>query len=377
MTDDVNIDFWKAPGRLGQKVTFMVPPVHQLRVVTNLRKAGVEFTLDQNNVQEELIPMWEATDRKRASPAPHVFDLLDYNTIEDINAWLVELVAQCREGFTCEVFSLGTSYEGRSINAFKIYLPGGGRKHYYLEANTHAREWITSATLVNIMDNFVKGGSADGIRMVDSYDWTFVPVVNVDGYAYTWSDDRLWRKNRNPVGAACVGVDINRNYAWSWGEDGASHQPCGETYCGPSAGSELETQAISTYLQTVGADTPAMLTLHSYGNMWMFPWGNTVDYAGDVCQRTDDHADLMLVADIAANAIENTYNTVWGRGNSCEVIYATSGGTNDYAKGAAGIKYTFVAELRGNSFVLPAPQIPLSYEEVLNGVVAMVDSIGA
>ena len=58
-------------------------------------------------------------------------------------------------------------------------------------------------------------------------------------------------------------------------------------------------------------------------------------------------------------------------------VDATSGGTNDYAKGGAGIKYAFVAELRGEDFVIAPSQIALSYTEVLNGIVAMVDSIGA
>ena len=56
---------------------------------------------------------------------------------------------------------------------------------------------------------------------------------------------------------------------------------------------------------------------------------------------------------------------------------ATTGGTNDYAKGAAGIDYSYVTELRGNGFVIPASNIPLSYEEVFNGVVAMVNAINA
>ncbi len=44
-----------------------------------------------------------------------------------------------------------------------------------------------------------------------------MPIVNVDGYAYTWSDDRMWRKTRKPNSKSnCVGTDPNRNWAFHW-----------------------------------------------------------------------------------------------------------------------------------------------------------------
>jgi len=110
--------------------------------------------------------------------------------------------------------------------------------------------------------------------------------------------------------------------------------------------------------------------------MWMFPWGNTVNHAGQTCQRAADHADLNRVAVAAANAIQSTYNTNWARGNSCEVIYTTTGGTDDWAKGVANIKYAFCPELRGNNFTINNSQIPLSFNEFFNGIVAMCDAIG-
>ncbi len=35
------------------------------------------------------------------------------------------------------------------------------------------------------------------------------------------------------------------------------------------------------------------MTIHAFGNMWMFPWGNTLDHAGDMCERSDDFDDLV------------------------------------------------------------------------------------
>lgn len=56
---------------------------------------------------------------------------------------------------------------------------------------------------------------------------------------------------------------------------------------------------------------------------------------------------------------------------------ATTGGTDDYAKGGAGVKYAFCPELRGSSFVISTTQIPLSFNEVWNGLVVMCDTIAS
>jgi carboxypeptidase A2 len=375
---DSYVDFWREPSRLGQEVVFMVAPEYQMNAMTSLRKAGIEYTVQIDDMQSILTPMWNDIDRRQAlSPTPYAFDLNNFNTLDDINAWMTTLATQCASGLICQVYSIGNSYEGRPINLFKISKSGAGRKAYWLDATIHAREWITTATIVNIMDRLAKGGNSDAVRLTDSYDWYFVPVINVDGYSYTWSNDRLWRKNRKPSSANCYGVDLNRNFDFRWGNDGVSFLPCDETYCGPSGGSEPETQAVSAELVRVGSTLGATVTLHAYGNMWMFPWGNTVNYDGRQCDLADDHADLMLVADATADAIQATYGTRWDRGNSCVVIYATTGGTDDYAKGAAGVKYAFCPELRGNSFIIDPSQIVNSFTEIWNGLVVMVDTIAA
>ena len=66
----------------------------------------------------------------------------------------------------------------------------------------------------------------------------YVPFANPDGYEvcnellvtldsfmvlqFTWTADRLWRKNRRPPpsGSTCYGVDLNRNYDDHWGVSG-------------------------------------------------------------------------------------------------------------------------------------------------------------
>ena len=55
----------------------------------------------------------------------------------------------------------------------------------------------------------------------------------------------------------------------------------------------------------------------------------------------------------------------------------TTGSTDDFAKGVAGVKYAFCQELRGPYYVVNKSKIPLSFNEVWNGIVAMSDAIKA
>ena len=54
---------------------------------------------------------------------------------------------------------------------------------------------------------------------------------------------------------------------------------------------------------------------------------------------------------------------------------ATSGGSIDWMMATPGMPYTFVPELRGNGFDVSPSLIPLSFEEMWNGLVAMMNEI--
>jgi len=368
------LDFWQEPGQVDTNVTVMVEPARVQQLLVSLRKQDIFYVRAVSNVQTLLDPVWADIDRRQKSGM--VFDINDFNTLNDIYTWMLQLASQCRAGFSCQVRNVGSSYNGNSIIVFSITQPASNRKAYWIDATIHAREWLAPATTLQIMDALARGTTANARSLVDRHDWHIMPVMNPDGYAFSWTNDRMWRKNRRPnAGSTCIGTDLNRNFDFRWGMEGVSHLPCGATYCGPNGASEPETQVVQNELRRLAPSLLAMVTIHSYGNMWMFPWGNTVGYNGRVCERAADHNDMMRVADATANAIQGTYNTRWARGTSCEVIYETTGGTDDWAKGVVGIKYAFCPELRGNNFTINKDQIPLSFNEVFNGIVAMVNSI--
>ena len=111
-------------------------------------------------------------------------------------------------------------------------------------------------------------------------DFYVIPLVNPDGYAYTWSDDRMWRKTRTPSpesAEGCVGADANRNWPapdWENGV-GASDDPCEQTYRGKVPLSEPCIYAINTFAERVRQVHPikAFFDIHSYSQLWLYPRG--------------------------------------------------------------------------------------------------------
>jgi hypothetical protein len=54
---------------------------------------------------------------------------------------------------------------------------------------------MTNAWIANQLVTLY-GKDAQITNFVDNIEWTIIPIVNVDGYVYTWTTDRMWRKNR-------------------------------------------------------------------------------------------------------------------------------------------------------------------------------------
>jgi carboxypeptidase A2 len=204
----------------------------------------------------------------------------------------------------------------------------------------------------------------------DTYDWYFLPVVNPDGYDYTWTDDRLWRKSRQPnPGSACVGADINRNFDFQWMTIGASDSPCSETYAGAAPNSEPEAQAISNYLQGTQGSWDLFWTLHTYGQLYMSPFGYTT-------VLPPNYPAMERVGRAAVQAIFEVHGERYQFGAASVILYASSGTSRDWAAGVPLIPFVYTLELRDeNSFVLPPSQILPTGEEIWAGLKATVQAV--
>jgi hypothetical protein len=113
------------------------------------------------------------------------------------------------------------------------------------------------------------------------------------------------------------------------------------------------------------------LTFHSYSQMLFTPWGYDE-------VPLEDREDLMAVANKAVKTLHSKHGTEYQAGSSPELLYAAAGGSEDWARGVAGIKFSYCYELRDtgrNGFILPPDQIIPSGEETFLAVKSMAEDV--
>jgi len=362
LTTEVGYDFWKEPTLVNQPVHINVSPQlfssFSLFLQSNqlLPKVLIEDVGSLISAERSAL-----TDR-RSKPSRFNFDYEVYHTLAEINQWLLDFASNYSDKVT--VVNVGSSYEGRTISALKIST-GTGKRAFWLDAGIHCREWIAPTTAMWIAREFVEkyGIDSEITNLVDSLDWYILPVFNVDGYEFTWTTDRLWRKTRSiNEGSPCNGTDPNRNWDFHWSEVGASNIPCADTYCGSAPFSEIEVESVVEYLSAL--PLAAYFAYHSYGQMYMTPYGYTADLPADY--------DLLKAAgDEAVNAISDFNGMSYECSTIESLVGLASGSSVDYVYGVLGLTYSYGIELRDegqNGFVLPESEIRPTAEESIEAL---------
>jgi carboxypeptidase T len=242
-------------------------------------------------------------------------------------------------------FSIGPTVENRQIYAVKIsdnpdVNESATEAPIYFDALHHAREPQSMACMMYyiywLLENY--GTNPEATYILNNREIFFVPVMNVDGYVYNQTTNPNgggnWRKNRRNNGGGNYGVDLNRNYDYGWGENsGSSNDPSSETYRGPSAASEPETQAVKLFLAQI--NPKISFTMHSAAGRYLNPYGYN-----DSAIKYEVYSEFS--SDFAASN-NYLYGTVKEMLN-----YYSSGTTRDYLHSQG--TYCWTPEVGGTGF---------------------------
>lgn len=313
-----------------------------------------------------------------------------YRTITEINDYLdiLESLPGVPEE-TVTKFPIGQSIEGRIVYALRISTPAAPgqppKPTFLITAGQHAREWIGISSGLFIADRLVRGygNNPTMTGFVDNVDFVVVPVVNPDGYRFTFPTDqggggeRFWRKNRRSNGSS-FGVDTNRNWGFQWGGAGASSTPSSETYRGTGPFSEPETQNIRNLVEGLAGleglpNLKAMIDLHTYSELVLGPWG----YTSATPPRSAEIDPLTIAQITAINFVDNQFFT---GGPASTTLYFASGVAPDWGMGARNaLSWTYELRPLGpgglSGFSIPASEILVAGAEAFAGVTVVAEHI--
>lgn len=260
------------------------------------------------------------------------------------------------------------TFEGRDLVGVQIGKRGTFKPAIFVDAGIHAREWIAPAVALFMINRLVNdyGKDAEVTYLLNKFDWFIIPVANPDGYEYSMTTDRLWRKTRSKnetVNKWCVGTDANRNWGYRWGEAGANRSPCSNVYAGAKPFSEPEVAGLRELINWQIPDLKIYASLHSYGQLFLSPWGYTID-------KPPNYDDQKMAAELAVDAIKNHTGKEYNYGTIAELMYPASGTSIDYMQHRE-VPYIYGIELRPEDldtkygFTIPPEFIEPTGEEIL------------
>ncbi|XP_005144734.2 carboxypeptidase O [Melopsittacus undulatus] len=369
------LDLWKPllPEDIGagEDLHVRVPVPLMQEVKDSLDQHMISYSVLIHDVQE-LVDQSMPRERSNPRQVPEGYDYTQYHPMEEIYQWMTEIQNSNSELVTQHY--LGNTVENRPMYYLQISQPlDKTKKIIWMDCGIHAREWIAPAFCQWFVKEILQNYKSDPniSRFLQNLDLYILPVLNIDGYIYSWEKDRLWRKNRSPyMNGTCYGTDLNRNFNSSWGSIGVSYNCSSIIFCGSGPESEPETKAVAQLIEKKKSDILCYLTIHSYGQYILIPYGSTTEPASN-------SEELMYVAEKAAAALMQKYGTSYEVGSTSLILYSNSGSSRDWAH-MIGIPFSYTFELRDkgtHGFVLPPDQIQPTCEETMLAVTTIIDYV--
>lgn len=184
--------------------------------------------------------------------------------------------------------TIGKSWEGRDIPALRVGVPasstpGAPRKTIVVTGGLHGREWISTTTVNYLAWSFITTFGKEPMitKLLDEFDFVFIPVLNPDGVEYTWQIDRLWRKSRQQTNLRyCRGLDLDHAFGYEWDSATAQSDPCSESYGGEAPFQAIEARRLANWARNEtlhNVQFVGLIDLHSYSQQILFPFSYSCD----------------------------------------------------------------------------------------------------
>ncbi|KRY67049.1 Carboxypeptidase A4, partial [Trichinella pseudospiralis] len=359
------IDVWTLSSSIRKKSLILVAPQRHYDIYKRMLDDGIKVKIVIDHLKSMFATHANIIERRihKRNFSSKDFDLGEYHTYDEIIEYM-KMISYQYPNWT-KLISVGYSFEGRELLAIKI---GTASSSFWIDAGIHSREWISVSSAVFIIGQLVKQYNLNTNlrRLLSKTSWIILPVFNPDGYEFTWNGDRLWRKSRSkyeiPLFNPCVGVDLNRNFDMDFGGFGSSSNPCSNVYHGRHSFSEPETRAVMRYLSKMQDKIKACISLHSFSQLWLMPYGNEQGH------YPTNYKEMVKLANGAVKQLRRVHRSIYKVIKASD-LYISTGDAIDWVLNATSIKYGFTVELRPTTiekggFILPEKEIVPTGEEI-------------
>jgi murein tripeptide amidase MpaA len=384
------VDVWSNDGEMGLGPNdIMLSPSQKKTLVNFLTKKGISYLSSMEILHRNVQDVIDADEKENREAEQKVNALLSliscpqqrkrvkfadnvwfqqYHNYTGIREFMDELHKKYPQQTTA--FSVGKSLEGREMAGLIVHAPGKyepTKNSVWFNHIIHAREWISPPIGAWALKHLLEQYQTDDKikQIINAVNVHIMLFTNPDGYEYT-RVNRMWRKNRRGDSGGIFGVDLNRNWPVGFGGAGSSGNKNSETYRGPSALSEPESQNIAKYI-TAHPSFKAGIDWHSYSQLVLRPYGYTT-------QLAPDEAKLKALGQEMADAIKSAHGATYRNIRATE-LYPASGITADWfykERKMAG----YVIELRDTGqfgFLLPPRLIIPTCEENYKAIIKMLE----
>ncbi|KRZ10270.1 Carboxypeptidase A6 [Trichinella zimbabwensis] len=240
--ENLEMDFWTPLtdfDNYDKPIIAFVPPTSANLLIENLEKSKISYSnitdVFRKHFNNHVQMLKDKKHKMKTSKLLSTFTLNEYHTLAEVRS------LSRKHPQIVKLINIGYSSEGRPLLAVKL-----------------AENYENTKEIQSILDK---------------YSFYILPVVNPDGYDYSWKSERFWRKSRSKHNctfwSCCVGVDLDRNFKISIDLQG---HPCRPDYPGPFPFSESETRAVSKFLSENQQHILLAISLHSFGKLLTVPY---------------------------------------------------------------------------------------------------------
>ncbi len=353
------------------------------KVHSELQARGLRVEIDQEHTKEVNSLRWQSNGNTFYG---------GYRTTEEVQDFMDQMVAahptlavKVDIGDSWCKIHAGSCTQPSPYNGYDLLVMhitnqaiSGPKPVFWYDTGIHSREIATTEVSMRYISWLLDGYNTnpDAHWLVDYHDIWVMPMFNPDGHHIVeagggGSNPYYQRKNANntngcttwpPSSGNHFGTDLNRNFSFLWNCcGGSSSAPCGETYHGPTAASDPETQQVTNQVRLLipdqrgpnnGDAAPLTATgvyhnMHSNASLDLYPWG----WTGAASPNGNDLAQIGSHLS-AVNAGGNGYQAC--QPPNC--LYGVDGDAVDWGYGELGAA-SFTTEIGGGSFFPPYTQV--------------------